>query len=175
MAIDSKDLLAIDTLLKHPQVNPDRTDSRGRTLLWQQVTNWRNNMSLGGGPEAPLPRWSQILGMLAASSEVKSNLRNPEGETPLTYLCKLSCPWDIAVPVEFNQWRNRAVQAMLEGSRRGQGQLEPDAKNVAGMTPYQVALAEDNTSLAQVFEADAEARRRHGRSRHPVPQRAPGR
>lgn len=158
MAIDSKDLLVVDTLLKHPQVNPDRTDSKGRTLLWQSLAHWRNNLSLGG-PETPLPRWSHILGMLAASPRVKSNRRSPEGETPLTFLSKLSCPWDIAVPVEFNLWRNRTVQTMLEASRRGQGQLDPEATNAAGKTPYQVALAMNNTSLAEVFLADAHARR----------------
>ncbi len=158
MAIELNDLLLVDTLLKHPKVNPDRADKQGQTVLWQSLADWRNNMSLGGGPQAPLPRWSHILGRLAASPRVDSNRLGLDGETPLTFLCKLSCPWDIGAHVEFNQWRNKAVQAMLEGSRRGQGQLDPEATNAAGKTPYQVALAANNASLAQVFEADARAR-----------------
>ena len=161
MAIDARDLLVIDTLLKHPLVNPDRTNGQGQTLLWQTLANWQNNMLLGG-PETPLPRWSHILGRLAASPRVDSNRRSPEGETPLTFLSKLACPWDIGAHVEFNQWRNRTVQAMLEGSRRDRGRLDPEATNAAGKTPYQVALAANNTSLAQVFEADAQARRASG-------------
>lgn len=162
LAIDSRDLLVIDALLKRPTgVNPDRTDSRGQTLLWQEVTDWRSNLSLGG-PNAELRPWSLILGKLAASPDVNANSRNKDGETPLTYLSKLSCPWDISAHNEFNQWRNNTVKAMLDGSRRGAGRLDPDAANADGKTPYQVALAAKNTALIEIFEADAEARRSRG-------------
>jgi len=163
MAIASKDLLVVDTLLKKPGVNPDRTNSQGQTLLWQEVTHWDDNRVLGG-PDSGSSTWSVILGLLAASLRVDANLRGPEGETPLTYLSKLSCPWDIAVPDEFNQWRNGAVKAMLDASRRGADRLDPDAPNDKGETPRQVALATGNTSLLGTFDADAEARRRRGRS-----------
>lgn len=157
MAIESKDLLVVDTLLNNLKVDPDRTDSQGRTVLWQSLANWRDGVRLGG-PEMPLPAWSNILGMLAASPRVDSNRRNSEGETPLTFLSKLTCPWDISVPVEFNRWRDRTVQTMLEGSRQGLGRLDPEATNAAGLTPRQVALAAKNTTLVPVFDAEARAR-----------------
>jgi hypothetical protein len=100
------------------------------------------------------------MGTLAASSRVDSNQQDSKGQTPLTFLSKLPYPSDIAVsPPEFNHWRNSVVKAMLEGSRRGGGQLDPQVTNLAGETPRQVALAAKNTSLIEIFDADAEARR----------------
>lgn len=158
LAIDAKNLLVFDALMNRPGVNPDRRNESRQTLLWEQLLHWRNNLSLGGADTAVQP-WSYILGKLAASPGVDSNHRGWEGETPLTYLCKLSCPWDIGAHVEFNVWRNNAVKAMLEGSRQGAGQLDPGAENAEGKTPYQLALAAGNTGLLAILDADAHARR----------------
>jgi ankyrin repeat protein len=165
MAIDAKDLLVIDALVNHAGVDPNRTDSRDRTLLWQQLINWKDHLS-PGGPESGPSRWGQVMGTLAASSRVNSNQPDSKGQTPLskgqtplTFLSKLSYPSNIAVgPPEFNQWRNNVVKAMLEGGRRGGGQLDPQVTNADGETPRQVALAQNNDSLIKIFDADAEAR-----------------
>lgn len=157
LAIDAKNLLVFDALMNLPGVNPDRRNESRQTLLWQQLLHWRNNLLLGGSDTAVQP-WSYILGKLAASPGVDSNHRGWDGETPLTYLCKLSCPWDIGAHVEFNAWRNNAVKAMLEGSRQGAGRLDPRAENAEGKTPYQLALAAGNTGLLAILDADAHAR-----------------
>jgi ankyrin repeat protein len=157
MAISSQDLLVIDTLLAHRDVEPDCTDVRGRTFLWQLLDGWQGKFSLGESGAPPPRWWCQILGKLAASPKVDSNRRHgPAGETPLTFLCKLSHPWNIS-PEPFNKWRNGAVQAMLEGSRHS-GRLDPAATNEEGMTPYQVARQRKNESLAELFRAEARAR-----------------
>ncbi|HET7862902.1 MAG TPA: ankyrin repeat domain-containing protein, partial [Burkholderiaceae bacterium] len=157
LAIDAKNLPVFDALMRRQGVDPDRSNESHQTLLWQQVLDWNNNLSLGGSVPAVQP-WSYILGRLAASPGVNSNQRGWEGETPLTYLCKLSCPWHIGAHAEFNAWRNNAVKAMLEGSRLGAGRLDPGAANAEGKTPYQLALATGNTGLLAVLDADAYAR-----------------
>lgn len=157
LAIDAKNLPVFDALMRRQGVDPDRQNESRQTLLWQQVLDWNNNLSLGGSEPALQP-WSYILGRLAASPGVNSNHRGWEGETPLTYLCKLSCPWHIGAHAEFNAWRNNAVKAMLEGSRLGAGGLDPGADNAEGKTPYQLALATGNTGLLAVLDADAYAR-----------------
>ena len=165
LAVRRNDLAMVDVFLSNDKVDPNcLTTGSKLTPLAQAVTQWRGHMRLGE-PDCELPTWSYMLGRLVASPKVDPNVRRPDGETPLTALCKLRCPWDIGAVVEFNRWRDRTIQLVLDSSRE-HGRLDLDATNAKGQTPYQAALAAGNNALAETLRLEAEARRGPGPSTH---------
>ena len=164
-AVDLMDLTVIHALLRNDNVDPNRKsgpNGRGLSPLWQALTKWTNNILLGGSDDRLSP-WQHMLGVLVASPKVNANTLIVKGdarETPLTYLCTLQRPWEIAEEASFAAWQLKTVKTLLSSSQTAGGRhsLDLNAKNSAGQTAYDVALAQGRWELAQALMLDPRTR-----------------
>lgn len=166
-AVDKMDLMVIDALLENDRVDPNRgsgPDGRGLPPLWQALTQWEEDMP-PDSPGDPPSTWQDMLVKLVASPRVDAFTSVTHGdiqETPLTFLCKLPRPWD-TLESELLTWQVQTIKALLDSrpATGGRQRLDPDARNSAGQTAYQVAQALGRQSLAEALmlwtQADADA------------------
>jgi len=168
MAVSQQDLRVIDALLRSDKVDPNRPGGRHGpdddclSPLWQALTEWNINLEPGGAKD-PLSTWQRMLGMLVASPKVDATTLTLQGramETPLTYLCKLRRPSEIAKESAFEAWQVKTVKTLLSSRQQDSRShsLDPGATNSAGKTAYQVALEWPRPALAQAL---LEASRTH--------------
>ena len=145
----------------HPRSLLDQPNRKGQTPLRAAIVQ---ALALGTGSWA-LPTfddaqgaWRETLCKLAASPHVDVNSRGPDGETPLTYLCKQRLPMAthyasdplvrLAVTAAFANRQVEAVKAVLAS----RADLDLDATNRGGNTPYQVASQETRRALKAVLQ-----------------------
>ena len=153
----------VEALLHSDDVNHNRPDLHNSPPLWQALTRWDRSQTLPD-PEDAHGAWGQTLCKLVASPEIEVNCPGPNGETPLTYLCKMrhpraECamgPEDMLGVMDFSKWQVLTVKAVLAS----RADLDLSAQNSKGKTPVQVARRAGHRSLEKALEKESRARHR---------------
>jgi hypothetical protein len=140
----------VETLLASGQAaaTANRPDRRGQTPVWQVLARAEETARSGDDSERAVLH--ALLAALAASPHVALDAPGPDGDTPLTWLCRLRRPSLYDAPDEFVSWQETAILVLLGANRAGR-RADLEALNAQQQTPVQAALAAGNVWIAQLL------------------------